>query len=91
MTSPNMKERVRGTGFPPGTLKENLTPEQKWNHMLLVESLRGLEPIINKFGAEACGNCDYWYGDMFNTKHSFCPKQKRKTSPHYWCRNWEED
>lgn len=34
-------KNLRGKGFPPGTLKDNLTPKQRENHRKLVEDLTG--------------------------------------------------
>jgi hypothetical protein len=46
-------------------------------------------PII--CGKYCCGWCDLWLGSCTDTKHGFCPKLQRMTSPHYVCDLWEED
>lgn len=38
-------KNLRGKGFPPGTLKDNLTPEQLENHRKLYEDLTGRKYI----------------------------------------------
>lgn len=73
MTKFDGYKTLRSKGFPPGTLSDNLTPEQEQNHIKLVEDLTGR--IFHKHDwkyidfkwrtCKICGMNDIYYQETF--------------------------
>jgi hypothetical protein len=47
-------------------------------------------PII-PWGSDCCSGCELYESGISELAHGYCPIQKRKVSPHYFCEKWEQD
>ena len=50
-----------------------------------------LSAMVIPWGSECCHGCEFYECGKSITAYGYCPIQRRRVSPHYFCEQYEQD